>query len=317
MKTRNMITFKSPVQKLNLFNLDAYVKRDDLISHKFSGNKARKLYNTYEFLKNNNQDIETIECYGSMQSNLLYSLSELAKMFNISLKYFVNRPQSFIEEHKNSGNLKDAILNKAIIIPLNDEEYLVKKNSILKNLGIKNKILNIAEGGASSSASEGLELLAQEVIEFFEIQNFEKLNVCLPSGTGSTIAFLNQHIQNLGYRNKIQLFSTSIVVKNEILLSDIQDFTPQIEVENLPILLECSKRYRYGKLNIDMFNIIKEIKNDNINIDFEYIYDPKMFISIKENLKLLKDIPFLYIHCGGLNTNSLMIKRYQEKYYIN
>jgi 1-aminocyclopropane-1-carboxylate deaminase/D-cysteine desulfhydrase-like pyridoxal-dependent ACC family enzyme len=311
-----MITFKSPVQKFNLFNLEAYVKRDDLISRKFSGNKARKLFNTYKFLESNHSIVDTIECYGSMQSNLLYSLSELAKIFKISLRYYVNRPQEFINEHKNSGNLKEAIINGAIIIPLNDTEYLNKKNKILNNLGIQNNTFNVAEGGASSAASEGLYILANEIIDFFNEKKFKNLNVCLPSGTGSTIAFLNQHLYDLGYKDKIKLYSTSIVVKNDILLSDINTFTPKIEEQYLPTLLECSKRYRYGKLNIDLFNIIKKINKDNKNIDFEYIYDPKMFISIQENLELLKDIPFLYIHCGGLNTNNLMLDRYKEKYNI-
>jgi len=308
------VTFNSPVEKLNLFGLNAFIKRDDLISKQFSGNKARKLFDSYNFFLDNHKKINHVYCYGSMQSNLLYSLSELTKTFDISFTYYVNRPVEFIEEHKNTGNLKAALDNKTNIISLNDKEYNDKKKFIQNNLGFKNNYFYITEGGASKEAAPGLEMLANEIIDFFNKENMLSLNVCLPSGTGSTIAYLNQSINLLGYSKRIKLFSTSIVVKNEILSADISDFTKLETNEVQPTLLECSKRYRYGKLNIDLFNIIQYLEKANSNIKFEYIYDPKMFISIKENLDLFKKEPFLYIHCGGLNTNRLMYNRYVDKY---
>ncbi len=65
----------SPVQLIKFANRNIYIKRDDLLNHHFSGNKARKL--AY-FLENDFPGVSKIVGHGSVQANSLYSLAALA-----------------------------------------------------------------------------------------------------------------------------------------------------------------------------------------------------------------------------------------------
>ena len=76
----------SKTSEIFLNNQRYFVKRDDLLHSDFSGNKARKFY---YFLKNDLQGIEKIISHGSNQSNAMYSLSVLCKLFLLSCKSFL------------------------------------------------------------------------------------------------------------------------------------------------------------------------------------------------------------------------------------
>ena len=68
---------KSYFQKIKINGKSLYLKRDDLIHQIFSGNKARKLF--YYLTKNFSKKKEIIS-YGGAQSNMIYPLSELARI---------------------------------------------------------------------------------------------------------------------------------------------------------------------------------------------------------------------------------------------
>ena len=61
----------SPVQSVSFEGKRVFIKRDDLLSHHFSGNKARKLG---YFLDNDFPEIDSVLGYGSVQANSLFSL---------------------------------------------------------------------------------------------------------------------------------------------------------------------------------------------------------------------------------------------------
>ena len=74
-----MILNNSPISQFEYKNRTFFVKRDDLLDKNFNGNKARKLAC---YLEHDFQEIDTIISYGGNQSNLMYSLSCLAKLKN-------------------------------------------------------------------------------------------------------------------------------------------------------------------------------------------------------------------------------------------
>ena len=96
-----------------------HIKRDDLL-RPFEGNKARKFH---YFLTNNFPNITTVVSHGSNQSNAMYSLSVLSKMFNINSRYYVKYLSQKLKTNP-TGNLKKSIKNKLKII---ENEEIIKK----------------------------------------------------------------------------------------------------------------------------------------------------------------------------------------------
>ena len=137
----------SPIIKTTFEKNSFFIKRDDLLSRDFSGNKARKFY---YFLKNNFPNIDTLISYGSAQSNAMYSLSVLAKMKGWNFEYYVKNIPSYLKENPH-GNYLNALKNKMII----KDENLPKTFS--------KSTLFIEEGGRQKEAEFGIKILAKEI----------------------------------------------------------------------------------------------------------------------------------------------------------
>ncbi|HHS92437.1 MAG TPA: 1-aminocyclopropane-1-carboxylate deaminase/D-cysteine desulfhydrase, partial [Campylobacterales bacterium] len=97
----------SPTQKKIFQNQTIYIKRDDLLSKEFSGNKARKF--AY-FLEHDFPNVKKVVSYGSAQSNAMYSLSVLAKIKGWKFEYYIDHLASYLEENPH-GNFKYALEN--------------------------------------------------------------------------------------------------------------------------------------------------------------------------------------------------------------
>ena len=55
-------------------------------------------------------------------------------------------------------------------------------------------VLFIEEGGRQEEAEYGIRLLAEEIIEWQKKEKIDKLNVFLPSGTGTTALYLQKNL---------------------------------------------------------------------------------------------------------------------------
>ncbi len=285
--------FPSPISKFTFKNFDFLIKRDDLISEEFSGNKARKFYYYFEYLKQNPQ-IKKIISYGSNQSNAMYSLSVLAKLFNIELTYYVNHlPQYLITNP--IGNYKYTLLNGAEIIENSEMVEKLKNNSIIFD---KNTIF-IKEGGAVKEAEFGIKMLVDELKEY------ENYSVFLPSGTGVTALFLQKHFTG-------RVYTCSSVGDDDYLVKQWQEL--EINSDFYPTIIPKHKKFHFGKLYKENYEIWLELKNSGI--EFDLLYDPIGWQVVMNNLDVLgRNI--IYIHQGGLKGNESMIQRYERKLRID
>ena len=290
----------SPMNEINYLGMKILIKRDDLLSKEFSGNKARKLY----YYLNENIKFTKIISYGSMQSNNMLSLSYLAKLRKVDFIYYTNRSIEFINKHKDTGNLKQALLNGMILKSI--EEYEEMKLLVNLNKGITDNTLYIVEGGAQEEAIEGLNNLALELEEYIILNNIKNPKIFLPSGTGSSALYLQKNF-------KYPVYTTPIVGTKEYLISEFNKLDKSIKQ---PIVLDTIKKYKYGKLYEENYTVIKNIKKET-GLQFEYVYDSKGWITIEENLKEFENSTLIYIHCGGLLGNELMEERYKEKYLLD
>ena len=256
----------------------------------FSGNKARKFYSYFNYLKQN-PNIKKIISYGSNQSNAMYSLSVLAKLFGIELWYYVNHIPNYLKINP-IGNYKYTLLNGAKII----EDSQTIKELKNKNVNIDKNTIFIKEGGATKEAEIGINILAKE------LEKYNDYNIFLPSGTGVTALYLQKHFKG-------KVYTCSCVGDDEYLIKQWNE----LEKENYPIILKKHKKFHFGKLYKENYEIWKKLKN--AGIEFDLLYDPIGWQVVMNNLDILGE-KIIYIHQGGIKGNESMLERYQRKYGV-
>ena len=278
----------SPTQKKSFRDEIFYIKRDDLLSTDFSGNKARKFY---YFLQNKFPNIKKIISYGSAQSNAMYSLSVLAKMQGWEFEYDVKHLADYLQENPH-GNYKYALENGMKL-------YIGRDNLLLRT---DDDVLFIEEGGRDFYAEFGLKQLAKEIDVWKAEQGLDEVNIFLPSGTGTTALYLQKNIKD-------KVYTTPCVGGVDYLKE--QFFMLEENEAFYPIILTPSKKRHFGKLYSESYNIWLELQ-DKMGIEFDLLYDPNGWLTVLENPQIF-DKPLLYIHQGGLIGNESMLERYKRK----
>ena len=280
----------SPIQSITFQNQQFYIKRDDLIHPDFSGNKARKFY---YFLHNDFPDVEKIISYGSAQSNAMYSLSVLARMKDWEFEYFVDHVADYLKENPH-GNYKGALENSMVI----------REQDVGNMEQDKEDTLFIEEGGRQKESEYGIQLLAQEIVEWQKEQKIEVLNIFLPSGTGTTALFLQKYLPNNSvYTNPC--VGDGMYLKNQFL-------ELEKEVKYHPTILSLEKKHHFGKLYKENYKIWLKLHQET-GVEFDLLYDPlgwRVLLAYPE----IFSTPILYIHQGGVLGNESMLPRYERKY---
>lgn len=282
------LNLPSPIQSITFEKQHFYVKRDDLIDHDFSGNKARKLY---YFLQNDFPDITKIISYGSAQSNAMYSLSVLAKMKGWKFEYVVEHIAAYLNENPH-GNYAKALENGM--------EIMVGEGIPL----LSNDAIFIEEGGRQKEAEFGIQLLAEEIMAWQREHNIEELNIFLPSGTGTTALFLQKHLPlNVVYTTPC-VGDASYLRKQFLALEEDEQYHPNI--------LTLEKKHHFGKLYRENYKIWLKLQQQT-GVVFDLLYDPLGWRTLIAHPEVL-DKPILYIHQGGVLGNESMLPRYERKY---
>jgi len=282
----------SPIHTKELNKQIIHIKRDDLLSKDFSGNKARKFY---YFLENEFPHVKKIVSYGSIQSNAMYSLSVLAQIKGWSFDYYVTHIPSYLEENPH-GNYKYALENGIHI----------HVGEIASDSKVSEDELFIEEGGRDFYAEFGLKILVEEILEWKDKQGIDELNIFLPAGTGTTALYLQKNIQDMVYTTPC-VGGIEYLKEQFLMLESNECFHPTI--------IKASKKRHFGKLYRESYNIWLELQ-DKMGIEFDLLYDPHGWLTLLENPQIF-DKPTLYIHQGGLIGNESMLERYKRKYSEN
>ena len=291
-----MLLNNSPISEFEFKQRTIYVKRDDLLDSSFSGNKARKL--AY-YLAHPNPKIDTLISYGGSQSNLMYSLSCLAKLNNWQFIYYT-RQISNQAKLNSDGNLAVSLANGMQIIhsSSNSDQLAQQLETNLSD----NQLL-IHQGGAQSEAEFGIKQLADEIRYRANQQNLPKLAIFLPSGTGTSALYLQKHL------TEFEVYTTNCIGTPEYLLEQFKNL--KSNSTTLPTILP-NLNYRFATPNLELFNLHQQLQTIS-NIEFDLIYDPVGWKILLQHLEQI-NLPLLYIHCGGLIGNSSMLKRYQYNF---
>ena len=293
------VIMNSPTQKHIFQNKTIYLKRDDLLSKEFSGNKARKFF---YYLDNDFPKVKKIVSYGSSQSNAMYSLSVLAKLKGWKFDYYVTHVPSYLEENLH-GNFKYALENGMQLHVGRGLPTSTKDESILF----------IEEGGRDVYAEYGLKVLADEILEWKKEQGFDAINIFLPAGTGTTALYLlKAFVRGIGVIQPT-VFTTPCVGNVEYLKEQFKMLEKDVKFH--PKIIVPSKKRHFGKLYRESYNIWLKLRHE-MGVEFDLLYDPHGWLTLLENPKLF-DKPLLYIHQGGLLGNESMLKGYERKYNEN
>jgi 1-aminocyclopropane-1-carboxylate deaminase/D-cysteine desulfhydrase-like pyridoxal-dependent ACC family enzyme len=190
------IDLPSPAEKIFFRDEEFFLKRDDLLHGDFSGNKARKFH---YYLTHDLPNIKKVISYGSNQSNAMYSLSVLARMKGWEFEYYVDHIPEYLRENP-VGNYARALANGMVVREQGgekreevrfvrhsgpDPESHHSSEGILNQVQ-DNGILWIEEGGRQKEAEYGIRILAEEIVHWQEKNSIGKLDIFLPSGTGTS-----------------------------------------------------------------------------------------------------------------------------------
>ncbi|QIR74876.1 1-aminocyclopropane-1-carboxylate deaminase/D-cysteine desulfhydrase [Sulfurospirillum diekertiae] len=281
----------SPFEKQTFKNHIFYIKRDDLLDKDFSGNKARKFY---YFLTHDFPHIKRVVSSGSNQSNAMYSLSVLARLKGWEFIYVCDHIPHFLKENP-IGNYKEALVNGMNIIESHLREEEAKK-------WLDETSLHVKEGGRQLEAEEGMKILANELLSDIQTHSIQNPYLFLPSGTGTTALFLQKHLP-------FPVFTCNTVGDSMYLQKQWKMVEPDLTC--VPTILETKKKYHYGKLYPELFELWKSLK-DEMGVTFDLVYDPVGWKVLLEHIASLDGTP-IYLHQGGILGNSSMIARYVRK----
>jgi len=284
----------SPFEKRSFRNKTIFVKRDDLLHVDFSGNKARKFH---WFLNQEFLHVKQIVSYGSNQSNAMYSLSVLAKMREWKFVYFSDHISDFLKDNP-VGNYKHALDNGMQIFESFDRAQDAQN---CKN----EQTVIIEEGGRQKEAEYGIEILAQEILKDIENNNIKNPYIFLPSGTGTTALYLQKHLP-------FKVFTCSCVGSDEYLKEQWRMIEDDESI--FPTILSTQKKYHYGKLYRELYELWYELKVD-MGITFDLMYDPVGWQKFLLHIDKIEGTP-IFVHQGGIKGNESMLKRYERKYGI-
>jgi len=160
--------------------------------------------------------------------------------------------------------------------------------------------LFINEGVWQPQAETGFISQARQIERWADAEG-KTVDIFLPSGTGTSAAFLAKHV-------KFDVYTCPCVGDADYLKSEIEALTPNSKIRILP----PPKKYHFGDLKPELYQIWREVC-EQTGIEFELIYDPVGFLTMMANLGAFKN-EILYIHQGGALGNISQKLRYERKF---
>jgi len=166
--------------------------------------------------------------------------------------------------------------------------------------------LYIRQGGAEEFAKYGLQILADELQNDRERLGLKNPAIFISSGTGVSALYLS-------LLSDFEVFTTNCVGNAEYLLEQFSQLSS--DEKHFPTILKTSKKYHFGNLYEDLLEMYTTTKKSGI--EFDLLYDCKMWLAIKEHIESFKERDLLFIHTGGVDGNKSQLKRYAQKEYFD
>ena len=276
--------YKTPIVEIKTdFDIQIFIKREDLIHPKISGNKFWKLFfNVNQYLESNPEN-PLIITFGGAFSNHVASVSAFGKEFGIPTIGII-RGNELENNWQENPTLSEASKNGMHFFFVSREDYQ-KKEKLTKEFSEQypNSLI-IPEGGSNEMAVEGIQYMLGN-----DTKDFDYL--CTAVGTGGTVAgisrFAEEHQKVIGIK----------AVKDNSLEKTIQEWSRRNNFE----LIDADES-RYGKIIDENIRFINWFYKE-YEIPLDPIYTGKMMQKIFDLVEkdfFPKGSKILAFHTGGL-----------------
>ena len=288
-------------QEINLpslkkYNVNIFVKREDLIHPIISGNKFRKLkYNIEKAIKDKKDEIIS---FGGAYSNHLLALAFIGKLSNLKTIGIIRGEE--LKQKKLNSTLKRCKDFGMKFIFISRNEYK-KRNEIKYINSLKVKYRNafiVPEGGTNYLGVKGCEEILNKEDSFFDV-------ICCPVGSGGTISGL------INSKNKIQKILGFSALKDSKMKNVITKFVNNNDWKVFDDMFFGG----YSKVDYELVNFINKTY-DQTGILFDPIYNSKMLFQIIymiSNDKWLYGKNILLINTGGIQSIDEVNLRLKKK----
>ncbi len=280
--------------ELDRRNIQAFLRRDDLASSHYPGNKFYKLfYNLAEVINLGHRQVVT---FGGAYSNHIHALAIMGKQYNIATVGIIrgHKPEYL------SPTLKDAQANGMQLIFLEKQRYKVKELSTIENQWSKKvgDYYLLPEGGDNEKGILGCEAIGHAITEHFVLETHPNDVVCCAVGTGTTmtgiINALPNHTPCLGFS----------ALKGEDTLSaniNVQLKKRSCHNQHWQVISDYHHG-GYAKVTPELLNFMRQLEVDN-NLLLEPVYSAKMLWGIEDLAKQgfwPSGTRLIIVHGGGV-----------------
>ena len=280
----------SPLQPVPFEGTLFYIKRDDLISSCYSGNKIRKLHALFDRDKPRH-----LVSFGGYQSNAMLSMACFAKERNIGFTY-ITKPVPPWVKALGEGNLYHALSKGMQLRQVIHAHY----QKTVQNLRSEYPdALVIDQGAADPLARPGIARLALELLEQWKTAGVTDPAVVLPSGTGTTALYLALELPD-----SIPVFTVPCVGDGAYLTRQWKTLEP--DARRYPVILTPPKKYHFAKPDTDLLAVWKKLP-----LPFDLVYAPVTWLTLLHRLDTLKPHTLTYLHTGGVLGNPTQRERYR------
>ena len=301
MNGTNKDGFKSPIYFLEDNNHNNfYIMRDDLIPFSFGGNKARKAYNFFKDILENNYNY--VITYGSASSNHCRIIANMAKKYNLPCTII-----STEKEKETNNKLLCELFGVEFVYCKVDEV----KDTIDRQIKIKQdlnyKPYFIQGGGHGNLGTKAYIDAFDEIVDYEKQNNIQFDYIFHATGTGTTQAGLV--LGKLIHNSNSKIVGISIARKlprgKDVVIQSVNDYINDNKLkislnENDVIFKDEYILEGYGKYNNEILNQIKYMMN-TYGIPLDVTYTGKAFWGMKEylNKEKIENKNILFIHTGG------------------
>lgn len=275
--------------------LRVFVKREDLIHPKISGNKWRKLFYNIEHAKE--QGSTTLVTFGGAYSNHIAATASAGNEFGFKSVGFIRG-----EEHDSLNATlqyaKDCGMELRYVnrTAYRNKSTLEFQEEYLSDIG--NYYL-IPEGGTNKFAVKGCEEILSDIEIDFDV-------VCCACGTGGTISGITNSLKKHQHAIGFPALKGASFLEDEI----------KLYVHNSQWELQLDYHFGgYAKVNSDLIGFINNFKKKH-KIPLDPIYTGKMMFGLWDLIEkdyFRRGSTIVVIHTGGLQGIEGMNERLKNK----
>lgn len=282
---------------LEQYQIKVYLRRDDLVSNYYPGNKFYKLYHSVRQALEGNYG--AIVSFGGAWSNHIHALAYVGQQYQLPTVGIIRG--AFYRDRKSedlTSTLQDAVSFGMELLFLEKDAYRLKAiDQFEKHLKDQyGHYLLLPEGGATENALRGCQALGQAIGKAFK--HSKNYQVCCAVGTGTTLAGLAT-----GLPSSVPCLGFSALKGEDSLTASIDKMMRQQRCarDNWQVISDFHHG-GYGKITPELIEFMEALEDLN-NIRLEPVYTAKMLWGIQQLAEQAYWKPgteLVAIHTGGL-----------------